>query len=65
MTIQIILIIIFLKLSYLSNHPVDYFPPVNIESFFITLTDGSKAFNIISSLKLNKNNRPNCFPTKS
>ena len=72
LTLQIILIIILLKLPQISNPPSDsprtntlnYLPPVSIESFFITPTDGSEVFNIIPSLKLDKSDRTNCIPTK-
>ena len=38
-------------------------PLVNIESFFVTPTDSSEAFNIISSLKLDKSDWPSGIPT--
>ena len=42
----------------------DYLPPLNIESFFITLTDSAEVSNIISSLNQDKSNGPNSIPIK-
>ena len=42
----------------------DYLPPLNIESFFITLTDSTDVSNIISSLNKDKIDGPNSIPIK-
>ena len=42
----------------------DCFPPLNIESFFVTPTDSTEVSNIISSLNQNKSDGPNSIPIK-
>ena len=58
-TIEIQYSIRFSKKKY-----YDYFPPLNIESFFLTSTDSTDIFNIISSLNQNKSDGPNSIPLK-
>ena len=42
----------------------DYLPPLNIESFFLTLTGSTEVSNIIFSLNQNKSDGPNSIPIK-
>ena len=42
-----------------------YLSPLNIESFYITPTDSIGVPNIISSLNLDKSDRPSSIPTRN
>ena len=42
----------------------DYFPPLNIESLFVTPTNGTKVSNIICSLNQGKSHEPNSILIK-
>ena len=42
----------------------DYFPPLNIESLFVTPTNGTKVSNIICSLNQGKSHGPNSILIK-
>ena len=62
---------ILLKFPKISNPPSDFprknimiISPLNIESFFLTLTDSTEVSNIVFTLNQNKSDGPNSSPIK-